>query len=904
MIAFFRRIQWWLQRRRKEDELHEELAFHLSEELEERQASAPSNEQPHSATHRDLGNVALIVEDTRVMWTWPGLARIGQDLRFSLRTLRRSPGFTVVGVLTLGIAVGAATAMYGVVDGVVLRPLPYPRSEQLVQLRQVNQSGTPGPFSDPNFDDLRAAASSFASMAEYNFAAASVVAGTVPVRVIVGSVSRDFFDVFGVVPSQGRRFVSEELREGGAGVAVVSSQFWRQHFGEVREPSLAKLRVNGQPHTIVGIMPAGFVFPATVDIWTPREQRPRNPYRTGHNWPVVARIKDDLTINAARAEATAVAQRLKQEYGDGTAMTDVAVIPLRDQIVGQVRPVLWLLLSSLVLLMGIACANLATLFLARISTRRRELAVRTALGARGTWLLLPVVAEPMIVAMLGGLVGIFITVAAMQLVRLMNPADLPRLTEIRMSWSVLVFAILATGLTALVFGVLAAWQTRRLEIADALKDSARGHTGGTTVRRLRHGLVIAQLALSLVLLVGAGLLGRSFAELLRQDSGFRREGLLTITLSNLTPQIRIVSGALEVADPTRLPRQAQLNEQLLERLRAFPGAVEAGGVNVLPMAGRDGSSGTFLIVRSDDRQAQEAKTLRDLGAFLTDKSRTGNAAFRVASAGYFRAMGIPLVRGRLFENTDGPDAPHVALISESLARSRWPNEDPIGLRIQFGGMDGDMRVFTVVGIVGDIREGSLHTEPTPTLYAEYRQRPLSTFDFTFVIQATVPPTSLIADARRVIQEISPDTAPRFLAIDEVVATSVAGRRFTLGLTAAFAAAALLVAVLGVYGVLSYLVTQRSHEFGVRIALGARWADIERLVLREAGRLIVLGLAIGTILTFAAKRVLEGMLFGIRSTDPATYISMGALLALVALLACQLPAIRAARVDPVRTLRAD
>jgi predicted permease len=414
-------------------------------------------------------------------------------------------------------------------------------------------------------------------------------------------------------------------------------------------------------------------------------------------------------------------------------------------------------------------------------------------------------------------------------------------------------------------------------------------------------LVVAQLALSLVFLVGAGLLGRSLAELLQQDTGFRRDGLLTITVSQLGPQIRIVEGALELVDPTSLPRQARLNEVLLARLRALPGVVEVGAVNVLPMVGRDGSSGTFVIVRGDDRQV---KTLRDLGPVFADATRTGTAAFRVASTGYFRAMGIPLVRGRMFDERDDPDAPHVAVISESLARTRWPNEDPIGLQIQFGNMDGDLRPLTIVGIVGDIREGGLDTAPRPILYAEYRQRPLSTFDFTFVLQTTLPPTSLVADARRLIQELSPEAAPRFRAIDEVVDASVAGRRLTLGLTVAFAVAAMLVAILGVYGVLSYLVTQRTQEFGVRIALGARWRDIQRLVLIEAGRLIILGMAIGITLALAGKRVLEGMLFGIRSTDPLTYLGMGLLLAVVAFLACQLPAIRAARVDPLRTLRGD
>jgi predicted permease len=511
----------------------------------------------------------------------------------------------------------------------------------------------------------------------------------------------------------------------------------------------------------------------------------------------------------------------------------------------------------------------------------------------------------LIIATAGGLCGLLLATAGIRAVGLLGPADLPRLTQIEARWTVLLFALLATGLTALLFGALATWQARRLDIADALKDAERGHTRGTAVRRLRHVLVIAQLALSVVLLVGAGLLGRSLAALLSQDAGFRRERLLTIPLANQPPAFRITDGLeLELADPTSLRRQARLNEALLERLHALPGVVEAGGVDVLPMAGREGANGTFLIVRGDDPQAQQVKTARDLMPLLTDTTRTGNAVFRVASAGYFRAMGIPLVRGRLFDERDRADAPHVALISESLARTYWPQEDPIGARIQFGNMDLDMRVFTVVGVVGDVRHRGLDSPSSPTFYAEYRQRPFSSFNFTMVLQATVPPASLVADARRIIQGLSPDVAPEFRAIDDVVDASVAGRRFALGLTVSFAAAAMLVAILGVYGVLSYLVTQRSQEFGVRIALGAQWTDIQGLVLGEAGRLVVLGLAIGIGLTFAGRRVLEGMLFGVRSTDPATYLGVTVLLAVVAFLACQAPAIRAARLDPVRTLRAE
>jgi putative ABC transport system permease protein len=905
MNGFFQKLRRSAQRDRRDAELREELQFHLREEENDGKADGLSPDQARSASRRELGNVVLITEDVRAVWTWPRLERVVQDLRFGVRGLCRSPGFTLVALLTLGLAVGAATVMYGVVDGVVLRPLPYPVSEQLVRLSQLNQSGQPGQFSDPNFDDLRAATTQFDAMAEYSQGMASVVVGSLALRTSVAAVSQGFFDVFATPPWRGRQFGAEELHEGGPRAAIVSEGFWRRHFGETADLSGAMLRVNGAPHSVVGVMPARFDFPADVDIWTPQEQRPANPYRTAHNWLVVARITNGLTLESARAQASIVARRLKQRYGDGTMMSDVALIPLRDDLVGPVRPALFLLLASVVLLLGVACANLATLLLARISARRRELAVRTALGAKGSSLLVPMVAESLIVASLGGLAGVVVAAVGIRAVRGLETATIPRLKDVEASGTVLVFGLLATILTAVVFATLAGWQARRLDLAGAIKDGGRGHTGGVGVRRLRHALVVAQLALSVVLLIGAGLLGRSLAALLSQDPGFRREGLLTIALTSQPPSFRITDDReFELVDPAGPPRQARLNEALLERLRALPGVVETGGVDTLPMAGRDGANGTFLIVRGDDPEAQQATTFRDLMPLLSDKTRTGSAAFRVASAGYFPAMGIPLVRGRLFDERDRAGAPDVALISESLAWTYWPTEDPIGARIQFGNMDGILRVFTVVGVVADVRHRGLDSPPRPTFYADYRQRPFYTFNVTMVLQTTVPPASLVADARRVIQSLSPDVAPEFRAIDDVVGASVAGRRFALAVTASFAAAAMLMAILGVYGVLSYLVTQRSQEFGVRIVLGARWTDIQRVVLGEAGRLIALGLAVGIGLTFAGKRVLEGMLFGIQSTDLATYLGVAALLAAVAFLACQVPAIRAARVDPVRMLRAE
>lgn len=822
-----------------------------------------------------------------------------RELWWAGRLLARAPGFTLVAIATLGVAIGACTAMYSVAYGVALQPLPYPDPDRLVHLWQVNQTGERLQFSDLNFEDVRAATHGFTAVAEYGQTTASVVVGTLAMRASVATVSRDFLDTFATEPALGRRFAGAELTEAGAPAALVSHRFWRQHFEGRGDLSNATLRVRGRSHAVVGVLPPRFDFPAGVDIWLPREALARNPYRTGHNWRVVARLSDHVDLAAARTESTTIARRLKAEHGDSTWMSDMAVVPLQDEIVGRVRPVLMLLLASVALLLVVASANLANLLVVRAAGRQRELAVRSALGATGASLMLPLAAESLLLSSAGGVLGLALAYGVLQALALTESLNIPRLADVQLSWPAVTFAIAVTSVTALGLGLLVAWRAHRPDVVAWLKEAQRSHTGGASLRRLRNGVVVAQLAISVVLLVGAGLLGRSLARLLSQDLGFRTDGVLTVDLSTPRPELRATPDALELADPTSLPRQAHLNERLIERLGALPGVIEAGGINAFPLGGRY-SNGRFIIVRGDER----SQSLGTLGPLFSDASRTGDAEFRVASAGYFRAMGIPLIRGRYFGQQDTAGAPHVALISESLAQTRWPEEDPIGRRIQFGGMDGDLTVFTIVGIVGDIRERALDSEPRPTFYAEYRQRPFSTYDFTVVLRTSIEPTSLVADARRVISEIAPAVPPRFRTATQVVGASTAARRLTFALTGSFAAAAMLLAVLGVYGVLSYLVTQRRHEFGIRLALGARPSQVRGMVLGEAMRLVGIGLALGVGAAVTVRRVLDGMLFGIASTDPVTYVAVTLGLALAGVAASQLPAIRATRVDPMTVLRAE
>jgi predicted permease len=842
-----------------------------------------------------LGGFTQTNERAREVRPLQWLGGLVRDVRYTGRSLRRAPGFTAVAVLTIGLAIGACTAMYSVVHGVALQPLPYPAPDRLVHLFQVNKPGSRSNFSDPNFLDLRAASSSFTAVAEYSDGMTALVVGDEPMRVRVATVSRDFFDVFATAPALGRRFAEAELTDGGVPAVIVSDGFWRQHVGGRRDLSGATLRVRATIGAIVGVMPAGFDFPAGTDVWIPRELTASSPFRTGHNWRVVARINDGLGLPAAREESTAIARRLKAQHGEATWMTDVAVVPLHEEIVGSVRPVLLMLLASVGLLLVVASASLANLLLVRAVGRQRELAIRAALGAAGSSLMMPLAAEAIVLSAAGCLLGLALAYGAVRFITTTSLFSLPRLTEVTLSWPVLGFALGVTSATALSLGVLVAWRGRRPGIVEWLKDAQRGNTGGAALRRLRNVVVVTQLAVSVVLLVGAGLLGRSLSELLHQNLGFRTDGVLAVQTSIPRPAIRFTQAGLELADPSSLPRQIEFNERAVERLGALPGVTAAGGINGFPL-GSGYSNGTFLVIRGD-----EPDTMRGLMPLMNDPSRSGSAQFRVASGGYFGAMGIPLVRGRVFDSRDTARALHVAVISESLARKQWPVDDPLGVRIQFGGMDGDMTPFTIVGIVGDIRERGLDSQPLPTFYADYRQRPLGTFDFNVVLQTSVDSALVIPAARRILSEMAPDMPPRFRTVREAIDASIASRRFTLGLTGVFAGAAMLLALLGVYGVLSYLVEQRRQEFGVRMALGARPSDVGRLVMKEAAWLVVVGLTLGVAGSLVAARVLDKVLFGVASTDVATYVGVTLALGVAALVAGQLPAMRATRVDPVKAL---
>jgi predicted permease len=809
------------------------------------------------------------------------MTNFGREIREASRGLLKDFRTTGAAVATLAVGIGASAAIFSVVYGVLLRPLPYREPERIVRVFQIFETGNLGQISDPNFADLRDRNQSFEAFAAFAGGLTSVVGGNEPVRVRTALVSREFFDVLGVAPRLGRPFAEVELRDGGEPAVIVSHRFWLNRLSGETDLSSLRLGFGGRVHSVVGVMPREFAFPPETDVWTPSQIEPVLKSRTAHNWSALARLREGVSVERARADVSGIARDLKAKYGDDTWMVDATVVPLRDELVGGVRPALLVLFGAVSFLLLVACANVINLLLARAARREREVAVKAALGASRRLLVRSFVTESGLLALAGGGLGVLFALWGVPLLLAIEPGKIPRAGEVGVSFPVIAFAFGVMTLVALALGLVTAFRSTRRGFGPHLSDRSRA---GSTSNRLRGGLVVSQVALTLVLLVGAGLLARSLARLLAIDPGFRRTGALVIDLSHPFPETDAESAALR-----------RIHEQLLARLRVLPGVRTAGMVDRMPLA-TGNRNGAFLVQTSPD----EVKGFADFERLMKDPSRTGMAEYRAASEGYFETMGIPLVRGRLFRASDDPEAPHVALVSQGLVREKWPNEDPIGKLIQFGNMDGDLRLLQVVGIVGDVLHGGLDSPSRSTIYTNARQRPPP--EYSVVVGYAGDGLALATSAREVAREIAPDVPPRLRLMEDVVSESLADRRFNAVLLGAFGAAALLLAVLGIYGVMAYGVTERTREIGLRMALGARPGDVLGLVVGQGSQLVAAGLAIGLALAFALARLLSSLLFQVGAADPVTYIALVLALGGIAVLACYLPARQASRVDPMVSLR--
>jgi putative ABC transport system permease protein len=809
-----------------------------------------------------------------------------RDFRYAQRQLRKNPGFTVVAVLTLALGIGGTTAIFSVVYGVLLRPLPYPHPNRIMAVFEVTSKGNPSRIADPNFDDFRDQSRSFQSIAKYAENVASVSGGLQPARRAIAGVSPEFLKVFGVQPVLGRDFDTSDGKKGAVPTVLVSYAYWEQSLRAPQDLSQSYLKIDNAVYSVIGVLPSGFRFPAEVDLWLPSGLEGENQSRTSHNYNAVARLRDGVTVEQANLDISAIARRIhdtSSEQGD-YLLTDGMVIPLQASITGNARSPLLVLLGAVGSLLLVACANVANLLLAQLSVRERELAIRSALGAARGRLVRQFLTEAFLLSLMGGGLGVLAALGGVAGLVALAPANLPRLDSISISVPVLGFASLLCTAIAASLGAFIAARATSGNPSEGLLEGGRGQAGSQGSQRLGRVIVAVQIAITLVLVVGAGLFGRSLVKVLEVDPGFRVGKIVTMDVS------------LPWVDDSKVKAgQAIFFSNLIDRLKQIPGVRKVGATSGLPMDGGH-PDGMFLLMT----QNEVPKKVDGFDALFQQRGRIGNADFDVATAGYFQVLGIPLVRGRIFDERDSANSPHVAVINESLARNQWPNQDPIGHTIEFGNMDGDLRLLTIVGIVGDTHEYGLDVPPRPTVYVNLFQRPRPAMSLTLLTDADT--LSVTSAARGILKDLNPEIPARFRTFSQVYSDSLGSRKFNLILIGFFGITALLLATTGVFGVMAYSVSRRTREIGVRIALGAAAGDVLRMILGQGLRTISIGVAIGIAGALALTRTVASLLFGVTATDPLTFASVTLLLVGIALLACYIPARRATKVDPMAALR--
>jgi putative ABC transport system permease protein len=805
-----------------------------------------------------------------------------QDLRYGLRMLAKSPGFTAVAVVTLALGIGANTAIFSIVNAVLLRPLPYPQAGHLVKVWG-NFAGIGLPnnqnwISVPEFKDLESQNKSFSHIAAITDASFNLDIGGTPQRIEGYLVSPSLFPMLGVQPALGRAFLPEEAEAGRDRVVLLSYGLWKRGFGG--EPGVVgrRLNINRLTCAVVGVMPAGFQYPDDAEMWAPLAFEPNDlgPNNRGnHGLEVLARIKPELSFQQARADMKALTKAVEEQNRDypyERFQFALTLTPLLEEMVSDIQKALWILTGAVALVLLIACANVANLLLVRAAAREREMAVRMALGASRRRLIRQLLTESVLLSLIGGVAGLLLARWSLRALITLSAAIFPRVAAASMNGTVLAFTMLISLGTGIIFGLAPAAQSSGDVKHDSLKEGGRTSTAASVSQRLRHSLIVAELALSLVLLNGAGLLLKSFLRLQSVDAGFRPDHLLTMRIS------------LPEAKYSRPEQVRAFFRDVLDRVSKLPGVQAAGAVSALPLSG-SGSSGT---------------TTMDTHAVPPDAA-SPEADWRVVTPGYFQAMGIALIGGRYFDDRDNDQSPPVAVVDETLAKTYWPNEEAVGKRLHLGGTGSTAPWMTVVGVVRHVRYHTLEAQSRVEVYWPEAQRAAQSL--SLAIRTASDPHSLAATVQKEVRAVDPEQ-PVFQVrtLEELLEGSMARRRLSTLLLSIFAGAALLLAAVGIYGIMAYWVNQRSHEIGIRMALGARQQDVLRLVVGQGVLLTLVGVGLGMGGAFGLTRLMSNMLYGVRPSDPLTFAAGALLLMGVAILASYIPARRATKVDPMVALR--
>jgi putative ABC transport system permease protein len=805
-----------------------------------------------------------------------------KDIRYGVRSLLKRPGFTAIAVITLALGIGANAAIFSVVDAVLLRALPFPNPDRLVMLwEDASFAGFPRNTPAPaNFADWKTQNHVFEETAAFDERSFNLTGDGEPEKIEAYGVTANFFPMLGIKPALGRAFLPEEDKPEGNKVVMLNYNLWQKRYGGERSVIGHEILLDGEKHTVIGVMPAGFqLLDSHIGLWVPMAFTTEELAQRGsHYLFVVARMKPGVTLAQANAEIRTIQQRIAHDHPDEAGRISAYAMPLREQLAGDVRRPLLVLLVAVAFVLLIACANIANLLLSRATSRRREIAVRAALGARRLHIMRQLLVESLLLAIVGGACGALLASWSFAFLRRLIPDGLALSTNLNLNLKVLGFTLMVSLLTALVFGLVPAFQASNMDLNEALKQGG-GRTGlNAAGNRVRSVMVVSEIALALVLLVGAGLLIQTFQKLRQQYSGLQPENVLT--LRTVLPRNKY----------PEQPQRAAFYKQVLERVRSLPGVVSAGYATTIPLAWKGGTSGFY----PEGRTVAQAKA----------DGLSYDANHRQVSADYLKTMGISLMRGRPFNEGDNEQAISVAIINETMVRQYWPNEEAIGKRFKLGDPDGNRPWMTVVGVAGDVRQMGVDEPVKAEMYLPYQQiREDQWFaPRDLVIRTVVAPLSIVGATRAVIQQVDPDQPiSNIRTMDEVLGEETASRRLGMTLLTMFAALALLLATLGIYGVLAYFVVQHTQEIGVRMALGAQRRDILGLVVKRGMRLAVLGVMIGLGAAFALTRLMASLLFGVGTADPLTYATIALLLILVALFACYLPARRATKVDPMIAL---